>query len=50
MRHLGGFFMLQSRRGLIGASAVLTMAFVKEATAVVRSTGLPLLIAPDEAG
>jgi hypothetical protein len=41
--------MLQSRRGfLIGLGSVLTTAFVKEATAVVRSTGLPLLIAPAE--
>jgi hypothetical protein len=38
-----------SRRGfLIGAGSLLTAAFVKEATAVVRSTGLPLLIAPPE--
>jgi hypothetical protein len=41
--------MLQSRRGfLIGAGSVLTSAFIKEASAFVRSTGLPLLVTPPE--
>ena len=41
--------MLQSRRGfLIGAGSLLAAAFVKEASAFVRSTGLPLLVTPSE--
>src|SRR5262245_55618298 len=47
--HLGGFFMLQSRRGfLIGAGAVLTAAFVKDARSFVHRTGQPLLASPSQ--
>jgi hypothetical protein len=38
-----------SRRGfLIGAGSLLTTAFVKEASTFVRTTGVPLLVAPPE--
>jgi hypothetical protein len=41
--------MLQSRRGfLIGAGSLLTTAFVSEASAFVRTTGKPLLLASPE--
>jgi hypothetical protein len=44
MCHLGGIFMLQSRRGfLIGAGSLLTAAFVTEAQAFVRQATKPLL-------
>src|ERR1700733_3425975 len=42
--YLGGFFMLQSRRGfLIGAGSLLTAAFVADARSFVRRTSRPLL-------
>jgi hypothetical protein len=47
MRVLGGFFMLQSRRGfLIGAGAVLTTAFVKDARSFIHRNNQPLSVAP----
>jgi len=43
------FFMLQSRRGfLIGAGAVLTTAFVKDARSFIRQTSQPLLASPSQ--
>jgi hypothetical protein len=50
MRHLGGFFMLQSRRGfLIGAGAVLTTAFVNDARSFIHRNNQPLLTPPSQA-
>src|SRR5258706_296517 len=47
--NLGGFFMLQSRRGfLIGAGAVLTTAFAKEASTFIHRTGQPLKASPTQ--
>jgi hypothetical protein len=47
--HLGGFFTLQSRRGfLIGAGAVLTTAFVKDARSFIHRNNQPLLAAPSQ--
>src|SRR6476659_11151501 len=47
--HSGGFFMLQSRRGfLIGAGAVLTTAFVKDARSFIHRTSQPLLASPSQ--
>jgi len=41
--------MLQSRRGfLIGAGAVLTTAFVKDARSFIRQTSQPLLASPSQ--
>jgi hypothetical protein len=45
----GGFFMLQSRRGfLIGAGAVLTTAFVKDARSFIHRNNQPLLTSPSQ--
>ena len=50
MCHLGGVFLLQSRRGfLIGAGSLLTAAFVTEAQAFVRQAAKPLLAEQAEA-
>src|SRR4029077_9204095 len=48
--HLGGFFMLQSRRGfLIGAGGELTTAaFVKDARSFIHRTSQPLLASPSQ--
>ena len=41
--------MLQSRRGfLIGAGAVLTTAFVKDACSFIHQTNQPLLASPSQ--
>jgi hypothetical protein len=49
MRHLGGFFMLKSRRGfLIGAGSLLTAAFVKDARSFISTSGHPLLAQPKQ--
>jgi len=49
LRHLGGFFILQSRRGyLIGAGAVLTTAFVKDARSFIHRNNQPLLSSPSQ--
>src|SRR6516162_9801972 len=43
------FFMLQSRRGfLIGAGAVLTTAFVKDARSFIHRNSQPLLASPTQ--
>ena len=47
--NLGGFFMLQSRRGfLIGAGSLLTTAFVSDARSFIRRTNQPLLASPEQ--
>src|SRR6478752_349425 len=47
--NLGGFLMLQSRRGfLIGAGSLLTTAFVGDARAFIRRTSQPLLASPPQ--
>src|SRR3954471_14518695 len=47
--NLGGFFMLQSRRGfMIGTGAVLTTALVKDARSFIGGAHQPLLVSPSQ--